>query len=133
MNHLGKDVAVHFGTERTLERIVVSLVEDRALDREPRDRRDHARIAVAGIVMIADRPGPEVAGGLLLVVGNRLAFFGLPLNPLAVLRDPVLQVRLRIPRSDGVVKRRELGLSWFAVHRAEHGQRRPSFDGGPAA
>ncbi len=62
LDHLREDVAVHVGTDRALERVVVALVEDRALDREPGDRRNHARVAVAGEVVVADRPGPEVAG-----------------------------------------------------------------------
>ena len=49
------------------------------------------------------------------------------------LRDAVVQVRLRVPRGDRIVKVRELGLGRFAVHRAEHGQRGPGLDGGPAA
>jgi len=83
-DHFRENVAVHVGTERALERVVVALVEDRALDRKPCDRRDHARVTVAGVVVVADRPRPEVAGFLLLVVGDRLAFFGLLLDPLAV-------------------------------------------------
>ena len=72
-DHFREDVAVHVGAGRAVEGVVVALVEDRALDRESGDRRDHARVAVAGEVVVPSRPGPQVAGLL-----SRSAGIGLP-------------------------------------------------------
>ena len=108
-------------------------MEDRAFDRKAGDGRNHACITVAWEVVIADWSGAEIAGRLLSVIGNRLAFFLLPVDPLRVLRDSPFQVSLRIPLGDCTVEMRKFCLGGFAIHGAKHRQRGPRLDRRSAA